>query len=507
MKFLDSSKKFTIQESQIKARKSKESFKTIKRTNFNKSSIIFDKKILDKLLDDFRNDVINFYNTIREQSVIPTDLAIQVEGFVELPLSLNGCGLNLATKALKKDILPGLAYTAGPRSFPWVVGGTTPAAFMGALYQVLYDQINMVSGASIGPKLEHETIKLLMDLFGLSRKFFDGNFTTGATASNISALAIARQWWGEQYGVNIATEGMTALPPCEIYSGSPHASISKALSILGMGRKNLILVPLLKKQEAINIAALEEYLVKSKAKAKIIVASAGTVNTGDFDDLIKIKELCIKYNAWLHVDAAFGLFASCSERYSKLIKGIEAADSITADGHKWLNVPYECGMLFIKKEHKKHQIHTFSSIADYMSKSADEPLNKGIENSRKLSAISVWASLKAYGRSGYSELVERNCAFAKEAADMINNMSEYEILSPVKLNIVLFKAKIIQKSEENQKLLQEINATGKIFITSTIYNNNPALRIAVCNWQTDSQLDLPAVYEALTDGINSYKIR
>lgn len=471
------------------------------------SSIAFNKAELGRLLGAFTTDVLGFYESSREHPVTPPDLAARIAALSEAPLSTDGLGLEGATTALKKEILPGLAHTAGPRAFPWVIGGVTPAAFVGALYQVLYDQINMVSGASIGPKLETETIKLLLDLFGLPREIFEGNFTTGATASNICALATARQWWGEQHGVNIATDGMLGLPPVEVYSASPHASVPKALGILGMGRKSLQLIPTITDREAVDIAALETALARSTAVAKIVVASAGTVNTGDFDDIARVREICSKYNAWLHVDAAFGLFAQCSARYRDLIAGIETADSITADGHKWLNVPYDCGMLFVRSTHKRQQVAAFSSIADYMSKAADEPMNKGIENSRALRALPAWVSLKAYAHKGYEELVEQNCAFAQEAATMIAHLGTYALLAPVRLNIVLFQGLGIHSSEENAKLVQAINATGKIFITSTVYAGKPALRIAVCNWQTNIAEDLAAVCEALTEGMTAYQAK
>ena len=459
----------------------------------------FNKTILTTLLESFIADVLEFHESVRERPVIPLDLAKRISDFTENALNVEGFGLNEAAITLKENILPGLANTAGPRAFPWVIGGVTPAALIGSLYQILYDQINMVSGASIGPKLETETIKLLLDLFKLPREHFEGNFTTGATASNICALAIARQWWGEQYEVNVAVEGFVNLPPLEIYASSPHASISKALGILGIGRKHLKLIATLEGREAINIEDLQQQLSRSTARARIIIASAGTVNTGDFDDLIQLKSLCQAHNAWLHVDAAFGLFANCSEQYRHLITGIEAADSITADGHKWLNVPYDCGILFIKSEHKHYQLATFSSMADYMSQAADEPMNKGIENSRALRALPAWISLKAYGQQGYQELVERNCEFAQKTAAMIAETNYYELLAPVKLNIVLFQGKGILTAEENLKLVQAINQTGKIFITSTVYRGKPALRIAVCNWQTDIDSDLNIVRDALLD--------
>lgn len=468
-------------------------------------SISLNKVTLPKLLNTFVTDVMSFYDSIRERPAIPLDLSARITALVEKSLNIEGLGLEKATTTLKENIVPGLANTSGPRAFPWVVGGVTPAAFIGALYQILYDQINMISGASIGPKLESETIKLLLDLFQLPRNIFEGNFTTGATASNICALAIARQWIGEQHGINIAVDGMNGVTPIEIYSGSAHASISKALGILGMGRKNLKSVSTLQDREAIDIVALETLLKNSTAKAKIVVASAGTVNTGDFDNLVEVKKICEKYNAWLHVDAAFGLFARCSDQFHALTSGVEFADSITVDGHKWLNVPYDCGMLFINSEHKRHQVATFSSVADYMSKAADEPMNKGIENSRALRALPVWTSLKAYGQKGYQELIERNCSFAQAAAAMLLETGEYKILAPIRLNIVLFQGVGINTSEENAKLTQEINKTGKIFITSTVYAGKPALRIAVCNWQTSVDLDLEAVRAALTEGMAAYR--
>lgn len=469
------------------------------------SVIRFNKPEITLLLQSFAEDVSHFYDSIREHPVTPPDLLQRIAALVEGPLSEHGLGIYDATTALKETILPGLAYTAGPRALPWVIGGVTPAAFIGALYQILYDQINMVSGTSIGPQLEKETIKLLLDLFNLPRTTFEGIFTTGATASNICALAIARQWCGQAYGVDVATEGVAAMPAVQIYSAAPHASIAKALSILGIGRKNLRIISTKKDREAIDITALENALAQSDRKAKIVVASAGTVNTGDFDDIAKIRTLCDRYNAWLHVDAAFGLFAACSNEHKALLNGIESADSISVDGHKWLNVPYDCGMLFVKQNHKHHQVATFSSVSNYMSLAADEPMNKGLENSRALRALPVWLGLKAYGHEGYQELVKDNCAFANAAAELIADTGLYELLAPVRLNIVLFKAKNVDSLEENNQLLAKINKTGKIFITSTVWAGKPALRIAVCNWQTSVELDLGALGEALTVGMEKYE--
>ncbi|HSX03625.1 MAG TPA: aminotransferase class I/II-fold pyridoxal phosphate-dependent enzyme [Rhabdochlamydiaceae bacterium] len=468
------------------------------------NQITLNTKELENQLNDFRDRLMIWFKEIREHPVINPNLDKLIDAFKEDRLNQTGIGLTNAVNEFIKRIIPGLANTAGPRAFPWVLGGVTPAALVGAIYQIMYDQINMVSGASIAPKFETETIHLLLDLMNLSRKEFVGTLTTGATASNLCALASARQWCGEQSGLNISQEGIYSSSKIEVYSASPHASIGKSLSVIGMGR-HIIPVATLSNREAIDVSALETLLKKATQKAKIIVASAGTVNTGDFDNLKDVAALCQRYNAWLHVDGAFGLFARCTDQYAALVSGVELADSITCDGHKWLNVPYDCGILFVRKKHKRLLIATFSTVADYMGTASDEPMNKGVENSRALRALPVWMTLKAYGQSGYNELVVRNCQFAQEIGKLISSGKDYQLITPVKLNIVLFKGIDIDTTEKNTNLIKQINATGKIFITPSSYNKKPALRIAVCNWQTTLADDLNSVYTALKEGMTNYK--
>ena len=186
------------------------------------------------------------------------------------------------------------------------------------------------------------------------------------------------------------------------------------------------------------------------------------------------------------------------------MQGIEEADSITFDCHKWPNIAYDNGVLFINQKHTQHQLSVFNSSAIYMSQVPDEPMNKGIENSRALRALPVWVSLQAYGREGYTELVEANCQFAEAVSKLISEIDAYEVLAPVHLNIVLFRGRNIVDITEHQKLVAAINATGKIFITGTSWLKQPAMRIAVCNWQTSIELDLSAVKEALLQGFTHY---
>ena len=459
------------------------------------------------LLGEFSERFLEHQRTIHEQPVVPVNLDELIEAFKGQQLSAEGYGMEQMHERLKAEVMPGLSNTAGPRAFPWLVGGVTPAAFIGALYQLMFDQINMVRGASIGPDLEAESINMLLELFDLPVDEFTGVFTTGATASNLSGLASARQWCGHNCGVDVANDGLSGSKPIKVFAGSIHSSITKAQSVLGFGRNALKLVGTMKDREAIDLVALEKALsAAGDGVEKIVVASAGTVNSADFDNIVAVAALCETYKAWLHVDAAFGLFARCSPEYAHQARGIELADSVTCDGHKWLNVPYDCGFFFIRKKNERCLTETFNASAAYLSGSAAEPMNRGVENSRAL-RLPVWATLTAYGREGYRELVERNCAFAKKVAEFVEKDEELELLTPTKLNVVLFRSKSITDTSDNAKLVAAINGTGKLFLTPTVYKGEPALRVAVCNWQTTEDEDLALTIVGLKEGMATYLLK
>ena len=276
-----------------------------------------------------------------------------------LSLPEKGIGASNVLSYFEKNFADKITNSAGPRYFGFVTGGSTPAAVAGDWLVSAYDQNACGSNDSIAPQLERQTIHFFKELFGLDPEYF-GSFVTGATLSNFTNLAIARQWVGEQYGVDFSNEGLTNGSPVKILSATPHSSIIKSLSMLGLGRNALVKINTLPDREAIDIEALNSYLRENPGPC-IVVANAGTVNTVDFDDLKAIAGLKSEYNFWLHVDAAFGGFAACSENYAHLLEGINAADSITIDAHKWLNVPYDAAMQFTK--HKTIQWKVFQNSA------------------------------------------------------------------------------------------------------------------------------------------------
>ena len=260
-------------------------------------------------------------------------------------LNEEGLGAKATLALFEERFAPLLANNIGAKYFAFVTGGSTPASVAGDWLVSAYDQNACGSNDSIAPQIERQTIHYLKQMFGLDDAYF-GSFVTGATMANFTGLALGRQWVGEQAGLDFSMDGMTVKPP-QVLSGTSHSSILKSLSMLGIGRKSVIHIPTLQNREAVDIDALEKAL-QAQATACIVVANAGTVNTVDFDDLEAIGKLKSRYDFWLHVDAAFGGFAACSEKYRHLMHGINYADSITIDAHKWLNVPYDCGAAIVR---------------------------------------------------------------------------------------------------------------------------------------------------------------
>ena len=347
-----------------------------------------------------------------------------------------GIGAMATLDHFAKNFAGQIANSAGPRYFGFVTGGSTPASVAGDWLVSAYDQNACGSNDSIAPQLERQTIHFFKQLFGLDEVYF-GSFVTGATISNFTNLALARQWVGLQQGKDFSHDGLTGAEPVTVLSGTPHAGIFKSLSMLGVGRKSVIRIATLPEREAVDIAALEKQLIQ-QAGPVIVVANAGTVNTVDFDDLVAVAKLKKKYNFWLHVDAAFGGFAACSEKYAHLLEGINAADSITIDAHKWLNVPYDAAMQFTR--HKGLQLSVFQNSAAYLGDPEQSPdfFHYTPENSRRFRALPSWFSLMAYGKEGYREIVERNCAAAHHFGELLKASEDFVLLAPVRMNVVCF---------------------------------------------------------------------
>ncbi|WP_433323320.1 pyridoxal phosphate-dependent decarboxylase family protein [Spirillospora sp. CA-294931] len=403
------------------------------------------------------------------------------------PVPVEGVGAVAALERFGREWEPGFAASAGPRFLGFVTGGATPASVAGDWVTSVHDQNAASIAGSSAAALERVTVAWLADMLGLGGH--TGAFVSGATMSNFTGLAIGREWLGERAGFSVAQEGAGGLA-VRVLSGTPHSSVFKALAMLGVGRGAVRVLPTAPGREAVDLAALEDALREGPA---IVVANAGTVNTVDFDDLRAIAALRERYPFWLHVDAAFGGFAALSPRHAHLVAGIEAADSVCVDLHKWLNVPYDSAVQFTRR--RDLQARVFRNSAAYLTESGGgEPdfLHLTPENSRRLRALPAWFALTAYGTQGHREIVERDVDCARALGARLEADARWRLLAPVRLNVVCFGP------ADGRPLDPILRALApEAFLTPTVYEGVPALRAAFSNWRT-TLADVDRVYAALS---------
>jgi len=290
--------------------------------------------------------------------------------------------------------------------------------------------------------------------------------------------------------VDVEEAGLAGLPPVPVLaSGYVHASAVKALAMLGIGRRHVRLFAA-DGSGRLDLDALEAALRALDGAPAVVLATAGEVNAGGFDPLAEMAELAARYNAWLHVDGAFGLFAAVSPATRHLVQGIEGAHSVAVDGHKWLNVPYDCGAAFVHDPEVHHG--AFTASAAYLGREElDRPVfsNLGPEMSRRARAFAVWATLCAYGRSGYRAMVERHVALARRLAAQVDAEPDLERLADVPLNVVCFRYRgsgvpEAELNELNHRLGQAVLDDGRVYFGTTEYDGKVAFRPAIVNWRT-----------------------
>ena len=414
------------------------------------------------------------------------------DGSAEALALLSGEGIAAATRS------------AGPRFFHFVTGGATPAALGADWLASALDQ-NSFSWVSspLGSRLEKVAVGWLKELFRLPQSW-GGVLTTGATMANFTGLGAARRWWAQEHGVDIDEQGFAGLPPVPVLtSGYLHASAVKALAMLGIGRARVrrFSADAAGRLDRDGLVAALRELAGAPA---IVIANAGEVNAGDCDPIEEMVEVAHASHAWVHVDGAFGLFARASTRAGELARGVERADSVIADGHKWLNVPYDCGFAFVRDPQLLHG--AFQIGGPYLPVGSDERpsfADFGPEASRRARALAVWATLKAYGREGYRDMVDRHIGLAQRVGAEVEAAPDFELLAPVQLNVVCFRYRPRDVAEAdlhelNRRLGAAVLADGRVFFGTTVYGGIVAFRPAISNWrttETDVDLIVPVARE------------
>lgn len=434
------------------------------------------------------DEASEYLATLDERPVRSSHPDAAAESF-RAPMPDTGTGAAAALRELLHKGMDATIATGGPRCFHFVIGGSTPAALGADWLATALDQMPYAWVASLlGVELERLSLDWLKELFGLAPNW-GGVMTTGATMANFTGLAAARQWWGQQHGNDIHEEGLAGLPEIPVLSGGYiHGSSVKALGMLGVGRGA---VRQLHRDAVgrIDLDAVEDRLRELDGAPALLLATAGEVNAGEFDPLEAMADLAERYNAWLHVDGAFGLFARLSPRTAQLTAGVERAHSVTVDGHKWLNVPYDCGFAFVRDP--ALMASAFRYTGEYLP-GPDDPRPVmgaiGPESSRRARAFVVWATLRAYGRDGHRAIVEHHLHLAQRLADRVDAAPELERLADVPLNIVCFRARPDGRGEKelddlNRRLGEALLEDGRYYAGTTTYAGRVALRPALVNWR------------------------
>ena len=414
------------------------------------------------------------------------------------PLPDHGLGTVPAVERLLEIGAAAGTASSGPRFFHFVTGGVTPAAMAADWTASLLDQnaFARVSSA-FGTEVETVVLDWLRALFGLPEGW-GGALVASATFANFTSLGCATHWWGERQGADPVRDGLAGLPRMPVLSGGyVHASARKALQMLGHGRD---VVEMFARDGVgrVDLAGMARRLDELGGAPAVIIANAGEVNAGDFDPLDALADLAGEHGAWLHVDGAFGLFAALSPRAAHLTRGIERADSVAADGHKWLNVPYESGFALIRDPGRLGSAFGMPGAA-YLPGPQDPGGGYGLygpESSRRARALPIWATLAAYGRDGYRAMVERHLDLAQHLARRVDEADDLERLADVPLCIVCFRVRPPGVPEEeldelNRRVGAALLADGRVFAGTTVYDGRVALRPAIVNWRsTESDIDL-----------------
>jgi glutamate/tyrosine decarboxylase-like PLP-dependent enzyme len=395
---------------------------------------------------------------------------------------------------LARNVGPGLTGSPGPRYFGFVTGGALPAALAADWLASAWDQ-NAFSAVSspAAAVVEEVAAGWLLDLLSLPPTASLG-FTTGAQMANVVGLAAARHALLAAEGWDLEERGLSGSPPLRVFAGQEaHVTVFRALRLLGFGRAAVAVVPV-DGQGRMEAGALAAALADGEGPA-IVCAQAGNVNTGAFDPLAEIVAAAREHGAWVHVDGAFGLWAAASPSLAALTAGAADADSWATDGHKWLNVPYDCGVAAVR--HPEHHRAVMAMTAAYLAAGgAGERSNSDFvpEASRRARGFAVYAALRSLGRQGAAELVERCCALARRLASALAGVEGIEVLNDVVLNQVLLRFGANDASTD--EVIARVQEDGTCWVGGTRWQGQAAMRVSVSNWST-TEADIDRTAEAI----------
>ena len=427
-----------------------------------------------ELLSAAAERAIRYLETLDDRSVAPSKRAVAALAQLDEPLP-EGPSDPAAVLAVLDDLgSPASMAMAGRRFFGWVIGGSLPATVAANWLAAAWDQ--NAAGWQPSPAaaaFEQVALRWLLAALGLPADCAAG-FVTGATMANFACLAAARQAVLKRVGWDVEADGLFGAPPITVVVGDEvHVSVLKALGLLGLGRNRILRVPV----DGQGRMRVDRF--PALAGPAILCLQAGNVNTGAVDPLAELCALARGAGAWVHVDGAFGLWAAAAPRRAPLLAGVADADSWATDAHKWLNVPYDCGLAFVRDARALQA--AMAVTAAYLSVSPErKPSDFTPELSRRARGVEVWAALKSLGRAGLAAMIERCCRHAERFAAGLRDAG-YEALNDVVLNQVLVS---FGDAATTRRVIEALQADGTCWCGGTEWQGRTAMRISVSSWAT-----------------------
>jgi aromatic-L-amino-acid/L-tryptophan decarboxylase len=443
-------------------------------------------------------DLLDFQQHVRDRPVWqPVPASIDARFQSEAPV--DGVGIERAYEDFREQVLPYATGNIHPRFWGWVAGTGTPSGMLAEMMSGGLNAIvgNFNDGAS---RVEGQVLRWMKSVFGFPEEA-SGILTSGGSVANLVGLAVARDVFQERPGTR-KRDG--AAPRLVLYASSEvHSSVFKAAKLLGLGVDAVRLVPV-DRHHRIRMSQLEGILQRDRARGFqpfAIVGNAGTVNTGATDDLNALADLAAREGLWLHVDGAFGAMAALSPETRSQVAGLDRADSLAFDFHKWMYVPYEAGCVLIRD--REGYVSTFSVSAPYLENlprgvgaHADPANRRGPELSRGFKALKVWLHIREHGLAKLGRLVAQNVAQARHLAELVDRSCTLERLGPAPLNIVCFRyapagAPDVVVNQLNREILMRLQERGIAVPSSTVMEGKFAIRVAITNHRTrHDDLDL-----------------
>ena len=418
---------------------------------------------------------IRYLEGLESRSVAPSPAAVEQLWKFDEPLPIHTTDPAETLRMLDEIGSPGTMAMAGPRFFGFVIGGSLPVTLAANWLAGAWDQCTgLYRPTPATAFMEQIALRWLLDILQLPPES-SGAFVTGATVANFCALAAARHTVLKQAGWNAEADGLFGAPPVTVVLGAEaHPSVTKSLGLLGLGRSRVLTVPV----------DGQGRMLADKLPAisgpTIVCVQAGNVNTGAFDPTEEICRRAHAAGAWVHVDGAFGLWAAASPSRAHLAAGIAQADSWATDAHKWLNVPYDSGLAFVRDPHALPA--AMAITAEYLPTESDyrNPADFTPELSRRARGVEIWAALHSLGREGIAQLIERNCEQAQRFATQLS-AAGFEILNDVVLNQVLVS---FGDAEKTERVIKEIQDDGTCWCGVTVWQRQTAMRISTSSWAT-----------------------